>query len=151
MADLPSKILDARPSQGPNFFLFMQFLGKFGKIVCWWSQVGLAPLPRRNSGSATIGGSKGGRQGRMPPRGPNSFIFMQFSAKIIAILGVGAPPGENPGSATGHWLVFCICLTSVTRAKQKEKNGISCLISALCINCLSSIPEYSRIIHYSII
>ena len=38
-----------------------------------------------------------------PPGGPNSFIFMQFSAKmwkIIAILEVGAPPGENPGSAT---------------------------------------------------
>ena len=31
-----------------------------------------------------IGGSKGGRQGRAPPPGgPNSFIFMQFSAKII--------------------------------------------------------------------
>ena len=48
---------------------------------------------------------RGGRQGRTPPpRGPNSFIFMQFSAKnwkIIALLGVGAPPGENPGSATG--------------------------------------------------
>ena len=29
-----------------------------------------------------IGGSKGGRQGRAPPPGgPNSFIFMQFSAK----------------------------------------------------------------------
>ena len=52
-----------------------------------------------------IGGSKGGRQGRAPPWGPNSFIFMQFSAKmwkIIAILGVGAPPGENPGSATAN-------------------------------------------------
>ena len=52
-----------------------------------------------------IGGSKGGRQGRPLPGGPNSFIFMQFSAKnwkIIALLGVGAPPGENPGSATVH-------------------------------------------------
>ena len=31
-----------------------------------------------------IGGSKGGRQGRAPPPpgGPNSFIFMQFSAKM---------------------------------------------------------------------
>ena len=40
-----------------------------------------------------------------PPGGPNSFIFMQFSAKnwkIIALLGVGAPPGKNPGSATGQ-------------------------------------------------
>ena len=34
---------------------------------------------------------------RAPPGGPNSFIFMQFSAKnwkIIALLGVGAPPGK---------------------------------------------------------
>ena len=33
-ADLHSKILDAPPG-GPNSFNFMQFLGKFGKIVCW--------------------------------------------------------------------------------------------------------------------
>ena len=34
--------------------------------------------------SISIGGSKGGRQGRAPPPGgPNSFIFMRFSAKII--------------------------------------------------------------------
>ena len=26
-----------------------------------------------------IGRSKGGHQGRVPPEGPNSFIFMQFS------------------------------------------------------------------------
>ena len=41
-----------------------------------------------------IGGSKGGgHQGRL--RGPNSFIFMQFSAKKLQNnpnLGVGAPP-----------------------------------------------------------
>ena len=35
VADLHSKILDARPPGGPNSFNFMQFLGKFGKIVCW--------------------------------------------------------------------------------------------------------------------
>ena len=35
--------------------------------------------------------------------------------------------------------------------KTEGKNGISRLISALCINCLISIPEYSRIIDYSII
>ena len=37
-------------------------------------------------------------------RGPNSFIFMQFLAKYLQndrTLGVGAPPQENPGSATG--------------------------------------------------
>ena len=35
--------------------------------------------------------------------------------------------------------------------KIEGKNGISCLISALCINCLISILEYSRTIDYSII
>ena len=35
--------------------------------------------------------------------------------------------------------------------KTKGKNGISRLISPLCVNCLISIPEYSRIIDYSII
>ena len=35
--------------------------------------------------------------------------------------------------------------------KTEGKNGISRLISALCVNCLSSILEYSRIIDYSII
>ena len=35
--------------------------------------------------------------------------------------------------------------------KTEGKNGISHLISTLCINCLNSIPEYSRIIDYSII
>ena len=33
-----------------------------------------------------------GRQGRAPPGGPNSFIFMQFSECAL--------PQENPGSAT---------------------------------------------------
>ena len=40
---------------------------------------------------------RGGARDVRPPWGPNSFIFMQFSAKmwkIIAILGVGAPPGK---------------------------------------------------------
>ena len=35
--------------------------------------------------------------------------------------------------------------------KTEGKNGISRLISALCVNSLISIPEYSRIIDYSII
>ena len=48
-------------------------------------------------------------------------------------------------------LASFICLTSLTRAKTEGKNGISCLISTLCVNCLISILEYSRIIDYSII
>ena len=35
--------------------------------------------------------------------------------------------------------------------KTERENGISRLISTLCVNCLSCIPEYSRIIDYSII
>ena len=45
---------------------------------------------------------------RAPPGDPNSFIFMQILAKIwkiIATLGVGAPPGENPGSATENCML----------------------------------------------
>ena len=53
MADLHSKILDARPPGGPNSFNFMQFLGKFGKIVCWRPPGELAPPPRGNPRSAT--------------------------------------------------------------------------------------------------
>ena len=39
--------------RSPNSFNFMQFLGKFGKIVRWRPPGELAPLPRGNPGSAT--------------------------------------------------------------------------------------------------
>ena len=38
---------------GPNSFNFMQFLGKFGKFLCWRPPGKLAPPPRGNPGSAT--------------------------------------------------------------------------------------------------
>ena len=41
------------PPGGPNSFNFVQFLGKFGKIVCWRPPGELAPPPRGNPGSAT--------------------------------------------------------------------------------------------------
>ena len=34
--------------------------------------------------------------------------------------------------------------------KTEGKNGISCLISGLCVNCLISIPEYSRLNHLDV-
>ena len=34
--------------------------------------------------------------------------------------------------------------------KTEGKNGISHLISALCVNCLISIPEYSRLNHLDV-
>ena len=57
-----------------------------------------------------------------------------------------------------HFLVFqaqCIPKLNMSyfayACKTEGKNGISRLISALCVNCPNSIPEYSRIIDYSII
>ena len=41
------------PPPGPDSFNFMQFLGKFGKIVCWSPPGELMPPPRGNPGSAT--------------------------------------------------------------------------------------------------
>ena len=34
--------------------------------------------------------------------------------------------------------------------KTEGKNGISRLISGLCVNCLSAIPEYSRLNHLDV-
>ena len=53
VADLHSKILDVCPPPRPNSFNFMQFWGKFDKIVCWPFPGGLAPPPRGNPGSGT--------------------------------------------------------------------------------------------------
>ena len=38
----------------PNSFNLMQFLGNFGKIICFRPPVGLAPPPRGNLASATV-------------------------------------------------------------------------------------------------
>ena len=57
-----------------------------------------------------IGGSKGGARDACPPGGPNSFIFMQFLAKIwkiIAILGVGAPPWGKSWIRHCEWSRLC--------------------------------------------
>ena len=45
---------DVRPS-GPIFFIFMQFLGKLGQIICWRPPLplGLSHPPLGNPGSAT--------------------------------------------------------------------------------------------------
>ena len=54
----------------------------------------------------SIGGSKGDARDTPPPRGPNSFILMQFSTKklqnnrLVHPLWKLAPPLENLGSGT---------------------------------------------------
>ena len=61
---------------------------------------------------------------------------------------VGTPSLENPGSFTGKRLLD---MSHVTYAcKTEGENGISSLISALCVNCLSSILEYSRLNHLDV-
>ena len=40
------------PPTAQNFLDFMQFLGKFDKIICWRPPRGSAPHPTRNPGSA---------------------------------------------------------------------------------------------------
>ena len=53
-------VADLRGARGgPDSFNFMQFLGKFGKIICWRSPLPgeLAPPPRGNPGSATALGA----------------------------------------------------------------------------------------------
>ena len=53
VADLRGARGTRAPPGGPNSFNFMQFLGKFGKIVCWRPPGELAPPPWGNPGSAT--------------------------------------------------------------------------------------------------
>ena len=44
VADLRGGTRDVRPPGGPNSFNFMQFWGKYGKIVCWCPLGSLRPL-----------------------------------------------------------------------------------------------------------
>ena len=62
---------DARP-RVPNSFNFMQFSGKFGKIVCWCPPGELAPPPRGNPGSATASDSL--NKGKSIQLGKHGFI-----------------------------------------------------------------------------
>ena len=64
-----------------------------------------------------------GVPGTWTPCGSKFFHFMQFSAKklkIIALLGVGTPPWENPGSATGSSKVCSCKLCSCKVIFQKK-------------------------------
>ena len=60
-----------------------------------------------NESANDSGGSKGEREGRTPPGGPNSFNLMQFLRNFGKIVCRSPPSGElappprgNPGSAT---------------------------------------------------
>ena len=71
-----------------------------------------------------IKGVPGTRASTPPPAGPNSFIFMQFSAKdckVTPTLELAPPSQENPGSATEDGIVtelFCsqFCLQLIAES-----------------------------------
>ena len=85
MADLHSKILDARPPGGPNSFNFMHFLGKFGKIVCWRPPPGeLAPPPRGIPRSATVNNFVAVADAHNRYRIQSGFIYNRAKAKMKA-------------------------------------------------------------------
>ena len=89
---------------------------------------------------------QGGRQGRAPlPGGPNSFIFMQFSAKnwkIIALLGVGAPPWGKSWIRHCYQWHFCSLLPQTTFEAMLHLKQYSCLDE----NCATVIFLYSFVI-----
>ena len=106
MADLHSKVLDARPSQ--IFFHFHAVFEKNGQIIGWRPTLG-NPGSTADIGKFQLFHYVYSRQ-RIPgsarlPRGPNYFIFMQLSAKKLQNNRLAhqfwelVPPQENPGSA----------------------------------------------------
>ena len=94
---------------GQKPIIWQDFCRKLRENERNWSKRGRGSLDRPMTNTYHWRIQGGGARDARPPGGPNSFIFMQFSAKIwkiIAILRVGAPPGENPGSATAYELLF---------------------------------------------
>ena len=90
---------------------------------------------------------------RISLRGANSqncCYFSNFCRKLHENERIWTPRGVRPSRPFGSTNGLNISHFSYT-CKTEGKNGISCLISTICVNCLSSIPEYSRIIDYSII
>ena len=53
------------------------------------------------------GGSKGGRRGRAPPPGPNSFNFMQFLGKFDKFVCWRPPWGVGAPSSGKSWIRYC--------------------------------------------
>ena len=86
-----------------------------------------------------IGGSKGGTRDACPPRGPNSFIFIQFSTKnlqnnrLAHPLWELAPPQENPGSATAYitcelLLQWFFCNWFYEQLIQQQETYVKCTV-----------------------
>ena len=91
--------------------LFGRKKGGYTKINCG-----------RISMSEISGGSKGGARDAPPPGGPNSFIFMQFSAKIIGShthFGSWRPPPSGK-SWIRHWKYFASGVRSIYMERKAK-------------------------------
>ena len=111
------------------------------------------------------GGSRISQRIERQPRGRQTIIWPFIPRKLhevekldrkrVACLAPKDPP-MIPKPNVNEILCQSAIQLSVTdtyvslrlRVKNRRKNGISRLISELCVNCLISIPEYSRIIDY---
>ena len=78
----------APPPLGQIFFIFMQFLGKIGQIVCWRPPpLGLAPPRLGNPGSATEQILKNRGVEKLSPGGNTSCSKDYLAVNLINILG----------------------------------------------------------------
>ena len=107
-----------------------------------------------NIGQTAYSASKAGMEG-----------FTKSLAKEVATKGITAnviAPGNTyvslrlrvQNGISRLISALCVnCLISIpeySRIRLRVQNGISCLISALCVNCLISILEYSRLNHLDV-
>ena len=77
------------------------------------------------------------------------FVSIEISCRVIAFLLVQS--GFSHGLTRKIDSFSNIYMSRFAYAcKTEGENGISRLISALCVNCLSSIPEYSRLNHLDV-
>ena len=78
-----------------------------------------------------------------------SYFFHFTKLRLLFTVACNSQPQKRIQVQTFKFNIKYVLLAYA--CKTEGKNGISRLISALCVNCLISIPEYSRIIDYSII
>ena len=75
-----------------------------------------------------------------------SLPMMSLASHSPTLLTIQGPPRHVLTCSPDHTVTRRNDMSYFAYAcKTGGQNGISHLISALCVNCLSSIPEYSRL------
>ena len=83
----------------------------------------------------------------MDPMGSNLTLTQTPDARCVHTLTRGSILVQQ---AIHTEVIFLYMSHFAYACKTEGQNGISRLISALCVNCLSSIPEYSRLNHLDV-